>query len=275
MTWDGAHSMSGGRPTTTHPKPWSAKYSLAKSRHLAGIGLWALGYDTGSVDDWKAIATVYRPFLRSTTRSFERLRRSIGPRPSEKGAKAQGPGQVRTAHAPGVRRRLRLRPAGIVSPVHRRIVPAAGQDGQPVAPGAVRRAPGQHRPSRTPDSETVRSIEPEVTQDRLDDDRPGRQQAGPGGVDRVAHGSLGGRLAARSARAASNRSRSRTRSSVAAGRTLTRLEAVPPTAISSRQAAVGNSGDRSPSLGPHCVDLVPCWRIVTDERGGQASPPDP
>jgi spore germination protein YaaH len=43
------------------PRSLIAKFSLAKTRGLAGIGLWALGYDNGSAANWKAIATVYKP----------------------------------------------------------------------------------------------------------------------------------------------------------------------------------------------------------------------
>ncbi|MGH2512623.1 MAG: glycosyl hydrolase family 18 protein [Candidatus Limnocylindrales bacterium] len=39
----------------------TTKYNLAKGRGLAGIGIWALGYDAGSAANWQAIATVYRP----------------------------------------------------------------------------------------------------------------------------------------------------------------------------------------------------------------------
>jgi spore germination protein YaaH len=46
------------------PRSLIAKFSLAKSRGLAGIGLWALGYDNGSAGDWKAIATVYKPAVK-------------------------------------------------------------------------------------------------------------------------------------------------------------------------------------------------------------------
>lgn len=60
MTWDSSRHV--WRQTYyDSPKALAAKFSLAKSRGLAGIGLWALGYDNGSIYDWEAIATVYLP----------------------------------------------------------------------------------------------------------------------------------------------------------------------------------------------------------------------
>ncbi len=59
MTWD-AHRQVWRQTYYDSPKALQAKFSLAKSRGLAGIGLWALGYDAGSINDWKAIAAVYR-----------------------------------------------------------------------------------------------------------------------------------------------------------------------------------------------------------------------
>ncbi len=43
------------------PKSLMAKYNLAKSRGLAGVGLWALGYDAGSAANWQALAKVFQP----------------------------------------------------------------------------------------------------------------------------------------------------------------------------------------------------------------------
>ncbi|MGH2467078.1 MAG: glycosyl hydrolase family 18 protein [Candidatus Limnocylindrales bacterium] len=41
------------------PRSMAAKYGLAKSRGLAGVGLWALGYETGLPGYWAAIATAF------------------------------------------------------------------------------------------------------------------------------------------------------------------------------------------------------------------------
>jgi spore germination protein YaaH len=60
ITWD-AHRHVWRQTYFDSPKALQAKFALAKSRGLAGIGLWALGYDAGSIHDWKAIAAVYRP----------------------------------------------------------------------------------------------------------------------------------------------------------------------------------------------------------------------
>ena len=60
MTWD-AHRHVWRQTYYDSPKALQVKFNLAKKRGLAGIGLWALGYDAGSIHDWKAIAAVYRP----------------------------------------------------------------------------------------------------------------------------------------------------------------------------------------------------------------------
>jgi len=39
----------------------SSKYALAKTRGLAGVGLWALGYDAGSAANWTALAKAFVP----------------------------------------------------------------------------------------------------------------------------------------------------------------------------------------------------------------------
>ena len=39
----------------------TAKYTLARSRGLAGVGLWALGYDAGSAANWQALAKSFQP----------------------------------------------------------------------------------------------------------------------------------------------------------------------------------------------------------------------
>jgi spore germination protein YaaH len=52
------------------PRSLAAKYGLAKGRKLAGVGLWALGYDTGRSGYWQALATAFKPASGSkTTRS--------------------------------------------------------------------------------------------------------------------------------------------------------------------------------------------------------------
>jgi spore germination protein YaaH len=63
MTWNRAARV--WRQTYyDSPKSLIAKFSLAKTRGLAGIGLWALGYDNGSAANWQAIATVYKPVVK-------------------------------------------------------------------------------------------------------------------------------------------------------------------------------------------------------------------
>ena len=39
----------------------TAKYNLAKSRGLAGVGMWALGYDAGATANWQALAKAFQP----------------------------------------------------------------------------------------------------------------------------------------------------------------------------------------------------------------------
>jgi len=78
------------------PTALVAKFLLARSRGLAGIGLWALGYDNGSVGNWKAIATVYRP---APVRHHEVHRKSlpahrIKPRKTVPAHKPQGTPKV-------------------------------------------------------------------------------------------------------------------------------------------------------------------------------------
>ena len=43
------------------PQALAAKYAFARSRGLAGVGLWALGYDAGSAANWQALAKAFRP----------------------------------------------------------------------------------------------------------------------------------------------------------------------------------------------------------------------
>ena len=231
--------MSGGRPTTTRPRRSSPSSPWPKSRGLAGIGLWALGYDAGSIDDWKAIATVYRPappkHHKAAHKVVTRPRRSIGSSPARRPpSTSRRPG--RQPPVPGAARRLTGRPRRRArqpgSPV--RVVPAPGEDGQLVTPGDAG-AGGLARtsPSRTPGLGDGQPIEPVVGQDRLHDHRPRRQQARPGRVDRMTLGGLRGRLAAQVGQRRQQPIQVEPRSSIAAGRTLTRFEAVPPTAISS------------------------------------------
>ncbi|HEY2888783.1 MAG TPA: glycosyl hydrolase family 18 protein, partial [Candidatus Limnocylindrales bacterium] len=43
------------------PASLTAKYNLAKSRGLAGVGMWALGYDAGATATWQALAKAFQP----------------------------------------------------------------------------------------------------------------------------------------------------------------------------------------------------------------------
>ncbi len=43
------------------PKALAAKVALARSRGLAGVGLWALGYDNGAAADWQVLAKAFQP----------------------------------------------------------------------------------------------------------------------------------------------------------------------------------------------------------------------
>jgi len=43
------------------PASLTAKYNLAKSRGLAGVGMWALGYDAGASANWQALAKAFQP----------------------------------------------------------------------------------------------------------------------------------------------------------------------------------------------------------------------
>ena len=43
------------------PRALAAKYAFARSRGLAGVGLWALGYDAGSAANWQVLAKAFRP----------------------------------------------------------------------------------------------------------------------------------------------------------------------------------------------------------------------
>jgi spore germination protein YaaH len=43
------------------PASLTAKYNLAKSRGLAGVGLWALSYDAGATANWQALAKAFQP----------------------------------------------------------------------------------------------------------------------------------------------------------------------------------------------------------------------
>jgi hypothetical protein len=42
------------------PASMTAKYDLAKSRGLAGVGMWALGYDAGATANWQALAKAFQ-----------------------------------------------------------------------------------------------------------------------------------------------------------------------------------------------------------------------
>ncbi len=101
MTWDGAHHV--WRQTYyDSPKALVSKFSLAKSRQLAGIGLWALGYDNGSVDDWKAIATVYRPIPPKHHKVVRKAPPVHRVTPRKKVPKHKVPAKSGPPHAPGV-----------------------------------------------------------------------------------------------------------------------------------------------------------------------------
>jgi spore germination protein YaaH len=43
------------------PQALATKYAFARSRGLAGVGLWALGYDAGSAANWQALAKAFQP----------------------------------------------------------------------------------------------------------------------------------------------------------------------------------------------------------------------
>jgi spore germination protein YaaH len=43
------------------PAALATKYAFARSRGLAGVGLWALGYDAGSAANWQALARAFVP----------------------------------------------------------------------------------------------------------------------------------------------------------------------------------------------------------------------
>jgi len=43
------------------PRALAAKYALARSRGLAGVGLWALGYDNGLAANWQVLAKAFQP----------------------------------------------------------------------------------------------------------------------------------------------------------------------------------------------------------------------
>jgi spore germination protein YaaH len=43
------------------PQALAVKYAFARSRGLAGVGLWALGYDAGSAANWQALAQAFQP----------------------------------------------------------------------------------------------------------------------------------------------------------------------------------------------------------------------
>ena len=42
------------------PAALAAKYAFARSRGLAGVGLWALGYDAGSAANWHVLARAFQ-----------------------------------------------------------------------------------------------------------------------------------------------------------------------------------------------------------------------
>jgi spore germination protein YaaH len=43
------------------PQAFATKVAFARSRGLAGVGLWALGYDAGSAANWQALAKAFQP----------------------------------------------------------------------------------------------------------------------------------------------------------------------------------------------------------------------
>ena len=43
------------------PQALATKYAFARSRGLAGVGIWALGYDAGSAANWQALAKAFQP----------------------------------------------------------------------------------------------------------------------------------------------------------------------------------------------------------------------
>ena len=214
----------------------TAKYTLAKSRGLAGVGMWALGYDTGASRELAGPGEG----LPAAPAEGRQGQEAHGP-PREAQAKAEGHSQAQAE----AQAEAEAAQAGAGQEAHRRLTrrtsaEALGAD--PPSPGPVtpadparRRRLGlsQNGPSRTPASDTDSSSRPRWA-------RIASRISDPAGRNRARVGLIAWRSAAdddgslrRTSRAASRRCRSSRRSSIAAGRTLTRFEAVPPTAISS------------------------------------------
>lgn len=61
------------------PRSMAAKYALATSRGLAGVGLWALGYETGLAGYWTAISTAFGRNGRSAGASVATAAAAAGP----------------------------------------------------------------------------------------------------------------------------------------------------------------------------------------------------
>lgn len=59
-TWD-AHLHVWRQTFYDTPRSLTAKYSLAKTSGLAGVGIWALGYDAGSAANWQVLAKSFQP----------------------------------------------------------------------------------------------------------------------------------------------------------------------------------------------------------------------
>ena len=96
--------------------------------------------------------------------------------------------------------------------------PAVRQVRQPVAPGAPAWAAARIAPSRMPASDDPHRVGAVAPQDRVDDDRAGRQQACPGRLDRVAFRGAARRARRRAGRGPSSRSGSRSPRSRRTGR---------------------------------------------------------
>ncbi len=79
MTWDAAHHV-WRQVYWDSPQALVAKFSLARTSGLAGVGLWALGYDGGSISDWKAIATVFQPAPAKPPKAVKKIHHKTIPR---------------------------------------------------------------------------------------------------------------------------------------------------------------------------------------------------